>query len=91
MDPMLIIAAVNAGVSIFKGVQTAEGSLLTAKQQAIMTAGASIVQAATGLYTTVQADLSANDQATVDAALQAAHDQCGTDLARVLAEIAADA
>ena len=91
MDPATIIAAINAGVAIFKQVDAALGQTIPAKDQAILQAGAAIVQTATGLYGVIKADLSANDQASVDAALEAAQQQCGDDLTRVLAEIAADA
>lgn len=91
MDPLTIIATINAGVSLFKSVDSAATGVIPANVQAILQAGASIIQTATTLYATVQADLSANDQASVDAALTAAQAQCGDDLTRVLAEIAADA
>ena len=90
MDPVSIIAAINAGVSIVKSVQTAVGIQVSAKEQAILDAGTAIVQEAGSLYVLVKADLSANDQASVDAALVTAMTTEHADMQRVLAEIAAD-
>lgn len=50
-----------------------------------------IVRSATAIYQQTKPALSSTDQATVEAALQSAHDKCGTDLDRVLAELDAAA
>lgn len=54
-------------------------------------AAVAVVRNATAIYQQVKPTLSTTDQATVDAALQVAHDKCGTDLDRVLAELDAAA
>ena len=87
MDPMLIIAAIQAGSAIVQAVDPALGG----KAQTAIDAGTAIVGAAAKLYAEVKADLSAGDQASIDAALKAAHDEAGVDVDRVLAEIAGDA
>lgn len=87
MDPTLIIAAIQAGVAIFKNASGA----LSAKTQSYVDAGSSIISAAVGLYTEVKDTLSISDTATIDAAVEEAHAKCGADLARVLAELDAAA
>lgn len=88
MDPMTIIAAINAGVSIFRSVAPALGTVLSPKDQAIANAGASIVSTAVNLYSSVKTDLSANDQASVDAALASEDTQLALDFAKLNADIA---
>jgi len=86
-----ILNAISAGVAIFKEVEPAVEGVLPPQAQVAVAVGTEIVQAASSLYTAVQTDLTANDQASVEAALNAAQTQTGIDLARVEAEIAADA
>ena len=90
MNPATIIAAIQAGVSIFNSVSPALSGVLSPKQQAIANAGASIVSTAANLYQGVQSDLSATDQASVDAALQAEDAQLAIHFAKLQADIAAE-
>lgn len=80
----LITTALQIGSQIFTAASGSAGSTA----QKYVAAGSQIVQAATGLYDEVKTTLSDDDTATIDAAVEAAHDKCGTDLARVLAELA---
>lgn len=88
MDPVsLITTALQIGAQLFS---SATGQAETTAQKYVA-AGASIVQTATTLFNDVKTTLSDTDTATIDAAVEAAHDKCGTDLARVLAELASAA
>lgn len=86
MDPTLILSAIQAGVSIFQ----AAGGKVPAEAKALVDAGSQIIASGEKLYSSVKSGMNANDQASVDAALTAAHDLAHEDIARVLAEIASD-
>lgn len=86
MDPTLILSAIQAGVSIFQ----AAGGKVPAQAQSFIDSGAQIIAVGEKLYNSVKGDLSATDQASVDAALTAAHDVAHTDIERVLTEIDSD-
>lgn len=83
MTASLITTAINIGAEVFKA---AEG-VIGAKADSYIQAGSAIVSAAVNLYGDVKDTLSATDVATIDQAVEDAHAKCGTDLARVLAEL----
>lgn len=90
MNVQTILDLINGGVAVYKSVDQALGAAIPPQAQVVLTAGVTIVETAEKLFVAIQGDLTATDQAGVDAALSAAKIQCGMDLDRVLGEIAAD-
>lgn len=90
MDVQKILDAIEAGVKLAEEADQDLGPMLPPQVQLIASTGLAIVSGATKLYANVKADLSATDQAAVDAALDAAKARTGADVDRFLAEAAAD-
>lgn len=90
MDVQKILDAIDAGVRLYHEADDQIGQLLPPQVEMIAKTGVGIIEGASKLYAHVKADLSAADQASVDAALTAAATRTGADVDRFLAEAAAD-
>lgn len=83
MDVAAILKIIEGGAEVF-------ASAAGPQAQAYVAAGTMAIKAAQDLYTNIKGDLAPGDVATVDAALVAAHDKCGADLAQLLSDLGAD-